>query len=117
MACEPNPIALKILRYPFLLAFGILVFGLLGGYLAETSFGNSLFERFGALTAGIGVLLFGVAAGELLTRGQHSFYMDDDGEPVEPFKSRTVRLALNCQALVVFIGTIQWGFGGLLIAR
>jgi hypothetical protein len=117
MAYEADAKAIIVLKYPLPIAVAILLFGLIGGYFAEAAFANSLFERFGALTAGLGVLLFGIAAAELLTRSQISFYMGDDGEPPEPFKSRTVRFALDCQALVVFIGTIQWGFGGMIMGK
>ncbi|MEO1137846.1 MAG: hypothetical protein AAFW87_00180 [Pseudomonadota bacterium] len=115
MAYEKDPKAVLILEYPLPIAFLILSIGALGGFFAEQHFGHSLFERFGALTAGLGVLVFGVAAAELLTRAQISFFMGDDGEPPAPFKIKTVRFALDCQALVVFAGTIQWGFGGLLM--
>ncbi|MEB8388467.1 hypothetical protein OO012_14665 [Rhodobacteraceae bacterium KMM 6894] len=115
MAYETNKKAAVILSYPLPVAFSILTIGLLGGYIAHSFFGNFFFERFGALTAGLGVLVFGIVAAELLTRAQISFNMGDDGEPPHPFKTKSVRFALDCQAFVVFAGTLQWGFGGLII--
>ncbi len=115
MSYAPDRKAVFILDHPLPISFLILVVGFVGGYLVESASSQPFFERFGALTAGLGVLVFGVAAGELLTRSQGSFIMDDDGEPPAPFKSSTVRYALNCQAVVVFLGTIQWGFGSMLV--
>jgi hypothetical protein len=92
-----------------------MLFGVLGGLFAQAIFGNNLFERFGALHAGIGVLVFGIAASELLARSQISFWTGADGEAPHPFNSKSVRFALTCQALVVFAGTIQWGFGSLIM--
>lgn len=117
MGYKPDKKATLVLQYPLPLAFLIVFSGLVFGWLAEASFGHNMFERFGALTAGLGVLVFGVAASELLTRSQFTLIMQNDGEPPEPFKTKTVRFALNCQAIVVFIGTMQWGFGALVTGR
>ena len=117
MRYKPDRKAVLILTYPLPIAFAICIAGLIGGFIAEDIFGQNLFERFGALTAGLGVFVFGLGAAELLTRSQFSFIMDDDGEPTAPFKSRTVRFSLDCQAAVVLVGTIQWGFGSLLIGE
>lgn len=117
MAYKPDTKALAILRYPLPIAFSICLLGLIGGYFAQGYFGNGLFERFGSLTAGLGAFVFGIAAAELLIRSQVTFIMGDDGEAAAPFKARTVRFALDCQAAVVLVGTIQWGFGGLLFGN
>jgi len=104
-----------ILRNPTASAILCLALGILGGVIAEQSIGANLFERFGALTVGFSLVVFGIVASELLVRGQYTFWMGEDGEPADPFKSKTVRHALLWQTVVAFLGTIQWGFGSLLL--
>ena len=117
MAWKVDAKAMWVFQNPLTCAILIVGVGLLGGVLSQNAWGNSLFERFGALTAGFGVFVFGIVASELLARGQYTFILDKHGEPADPFKASTVRFALGCQAFVVFIGTIQWGFGSLLFQR
>lgn len=103
-----------VLKHPKLAALLVLIVGCGGGVLAEWLGFSGLFERFGALNIALGVLLFGSLASELLVRAQGTFILGNDGEPREPFKFKQVRSALNWQTFVVVLGTVQWGFGGLL---
>ena len=114
MAYEVDPKARFILGNPVSTALICLGVGLLGGFLAQQYFGQNLFEQFGAVTAALALLSFGVVASELLVRGQFSFIMGEDGEPDEPFKTKNVRTVLSWQTACGFIGTLQWGFGSLV---
>ncbi|MFT4961381.1 MAG: hypothetical protein ACI92Z_002471 [Paracoccaceae bacterium] len=115
MAYTPAKIPVLVLNKPLFAGVIVLFFGMGCGTLFQSTFANNLFERFGALNVALGVFLFGTVASELMVRGKASLIVGADGEPGEPFKLQKIRRALNVQAAVVTLGTIQWGFGGLLV--
>lgn len=118
MAYHASAFPVWVLNRPLISACMVLLFGLGGGAIAAMIFkGMNLFERFGAVTTTLGLVVFGSLASELLVRSQGSFIMSGDGEPSAPFNFATVRHALNLQTIVVGIGTLQWGFGSLIFAR
>ncbi|MCR9275050.1 MULTISPECIES: hypothetical protein [Mameliella] len=112
---SPDPKAVAVLLHPLSISFAIFAFGLIGGYIAEDLLGNSMFERFGALTAGLGVLVFGFVAAELLNRSQDARFAREDDDPSDPFSVSNIRSAPNYQAFLVFVGTLQWGFGSIVM--
>ncbi|QCO54770.1 hypothetical protein EOK75_02565 [Pseudorhodobacter turbinis] len=118
MAYTESAFPVWVVKNPILAACIILTTGTFGG--AVTAFavpGMNLFERFGALTTMLGVFVFGSLASELLVRAQGAFAMGNDLEPAGTFKFGLTRKALNWQTAVIAIGTLQWGFGSLIIAR
>ncbi|WP_131824996.1 hypothetical protein [Yoonia rosea] len=103
-----------MLKYPLTSALFVVAVGACLGAVAQIYFGNNLFERFGSFTVAFAIVVFGTVTNLLQSRAQGSYIMDDDGEPPEPFKTNTVKRALNWQGFALIIGTLQWGFGGLL---
>ena len=118
MGYKHSPFAAVVVKNPGIVAAIVLAVGLLGGIAAAIAMPTlNLFERFGAVTTSLGLVVFGSLASELLVRSQGSFVMQDDGEPGGPFKFAVTRRALTLQTWVVLIGTLQWGFGSLVFAR
>jgi|TARA_B110000908_G_scaffold172259_1_gene238639 hypothetical protein len=103
-----------LLLHPLKTAAAISLFGLVGGFLAQKLLCQDLFERFGSLTVALSVLAFGIVASELLNRSQDGHYARVEDDRLEPTSAFNIRRTFNFQALLVFAGTIQWGFGSLL---
>ena len=113
---EFSPIPKWILLNPEAVALLVIGFGVFGGLLTEQNFGSNFFERFGALTAGVGALLFGLVSSELLNRSQDGYYARTEDDPSSPFAASNIRRTLSIQSFVVLFGTIQWGFGSLALS-
>lgn len=102
------------LQRPLLVGMGCLLLGLLGGFVVEVSGLCGFFGRFGSLTVALGALAFGAIASDLLIRAQVGRFADDNGDLPHPYSRTHLRKVLGVQAIVVFLGTLQWGFGDLL---
>ena len=118
MAYVYGPFPVWVARNPKKAAFLVLTIGLLGGVVMAFIFpGLNLFERFGAVTTSLGLLVFGSLASELLVRSLGTQIMGNNGQPGGPLKFDMTRHALTLQTWVVLIGTLQWGFGSLVFSR
>jgi len=102
------------LEVPAVLILGV---GILGGFAAERAFGLGLFERFGALTAGLAVLVFGLVSSELLNKAQDAYFARGKDDLRDPFGVSNIRRCLGLQSVVVLLGTLQWGFGALVFGN
>ena len=117
MAYELDTKAAWLLLNPKKTSLAIAAVGFGGGYLGQTLVDHNLFERFGSLTVALAVLVFGIVAAELLNRAQDGYFSREDNDPNEPTSVQNIRKTLNFQSVLVFLGTLQWGFGGLLFGR
>ena len=112
MAAKSQKVAVWILEHPRSSGSLVVLSGLILGLTLQLIFENNLFERFGSLSVAIGVVLFGFLSTELAVRVQG--WTTADGDQLPPYDSVSVRKAQKWQVIAAVVGTIQWGFGGLL---
>ena len=103
-----------VLRHPTLIAGLVLLLGIGGGLAANYLFKNNLFERFGSFTVALGVFSFGSVSSELLNRSQDGRWAREDDFSGGIYSRKNIRNTMFWQTAIVSIGTIQWGFGGLV---
>jgi hypothetical protein len=115
MSYSPTRTALFVLRRPRTAGAFCILLGGGFGIAMELIFQNTMFARCGSLTVAAAIIVMGFAVEELAVRGQYSLIMADDGHPAEPFKPQQIRQFMTWQSFALFVGTLQWGFGDLVV--
>ena len=117
IAFSPSKLATWILLNSGKCALGMVGLGVGAGVLFGLTLGSIWFTSFGAVTIALGVAGFGVVASDLLNRAQDGRVARDKDDPSKPFSPGNIRTCLNYQTFVVVLGTLQSGFGGLIMGN